>query len=273
MQSKIKLLKTNYNHIFDIDDQGRITLKPGFHAGHGEIPPFTLVPVEGGEFTMGDGKDKDNPSHKVTVSSFFMAEFQVTQELYRAVTGENPSNFAGINHPVENVSWLDVVKFFNQLNSTIEDLRPIFKSKHQLFTPLGRPTTRITEVTGFRFPNEAEWEYAASGGIKSPLEKTVYAGCNDLDAVGWYNQNSYNETKPVGLKFPNQFGLYDMSGNVWEMCVGVGRVVFDVENKEEYSKMLLCGGSFNDSAVHSEVNSRDVLSDYAFNGVRLVLSL
>ena len=117
------LIKDKFDHLFTIDlENNTITLRPGF----GNIPPFTLVCVEGGEFLMGENgiSDGEKPPHRVSVNSFFMAEVPVTQELYRSITGTSPSQFEGINHPVEQVSWYDAVAFCNQLNELLKLSKP-----------------------------------------------------------------------------------------------------------------------------------------------------
>ena len=168
------------------DDLYTQTLPNGFS--------FRMREVEGGSFMMGSetGLDWEKPAHPVTVSSFYIAEFPVTQALWKAVMGaeNNPSFFKGDNRPVENVSWNEVQMFLKKLN----------------------------EKTGkqYRLPTEAEWEYAARGGKKS--KGCQYSGSDLLTQVGWYDENSHQETKPVGLKDPNELGLYDLTGNVWEWC-------------------------------------------------------
>ena len=156
-----------------------------------------MVKVEGGTFTMGatpeqgsDVDDDSKPAHQVTLSSYYIGKYEVTQEEWQAVMGNNPSYFKGKKRPVEQVSWNDCQKFIKKLN----------------------------EITGksFRLPTEAEWEFAARGGNHSRGYK--YAGSSDLASAGWYDENSGNGTHAVGGKSPNELGLYDMSGNVWECC-------------------------------------------------------
>ncbi len=159
------------------------------------VDPFEgqLVFVKGGTFKMGDlsgdGSREETPVHQVTVNDFYMGKFEVTQSQWESIMGSNPSHFNGCpNCPVERVSWIDVLEFLVKLN----------------------------ELTGksYRLPTEAEWEYAAKGGSKS--RGFLYSGKNNVNFVAWYSGNSGNKTNPVGQKEPNELGIYDMSGNVWE---------------------------------------------------------
>lgn len=164
----------------------------------GDVATIDMVFVGGGTFTMGsnegrgarDRYDYTGPEHSVTLDSYFIGRFEVTQALWGAVMGENPSHFRGSDSlPVEQVSWAEAQQFCMMLS----------------------------QMTGrrFRLPTEAEWEYAARGG-----EGYAYAGCdrNKLDDYAWYCLNSNGRTYPVGRRMPNGFGLYDMSGNVAEWC-------------------------------------------------------
>ncbi len=154
-----------------------------------------MVAVPGGTFTMGCTEeqsscdDDEQPVRQVQVKSFTISKYEVTQDLWEAVMGKNPSRFRNCPRcPVENVGWDDTKLFLKQLNA----------------------------LTGehYRLPTDAEWEYAARGGQER--QASLYAGSDTLDSVAWYDKNSGNRVHQVGQKQPNGLGLYDMSGNVWE---------------------------------------------------------
>jgi formylglycine-generating enzyme required for sulfatase activity len=194
-----------------------------------------LVAVEGGTFEMGYNPERDGddhrylsdakPPHSVTLSSFRIGKYEVTQAQWVAVMGSNPSCFPkGDRYPVEQVSWDSVQVYLTKLNA----------------------------LTGrsYRLPTEAEWEYAARGGRKSAGYQ--YSGSNTIDEVAWYNGNSGDSTHTVGKKAPNELGIYDMSGNVWEWCSDwVGSysddAVTNPAGAEDGSYRVIRGGGWSNS--------------------------
>lgn len=165
--------------------------------GYAQIPDIELVHVQGGEFMMGctdkhsECAVNEAPAHPVKLDGFYIAKYEVTQDLWMAVMGvKNPSKVIGDSLPVTGVSWYDAYTFIGKLN----------------------------QLTGkkYRLPTEAEWEFAARGGQLS--KKYRYSGSNDLEEVAWYKEDSDNEPHAVGTKQPNELGIYDMSGNVYEWC-------------------------------------------------------
>ncbi len=202
---------------------------------------FSMIRVQGGSFQMGatselgsDAYDNEKPVHSVTLSSYYIGQTEVTQELWQAVMGENPSYFKGNNQrPVEQVSWEDCQEFIEKLN----------------------------KLTGknFRLPTEAEWEFAARGGRKSRGYKC--SGSNTASDVAWYGNNSGRRTHAVASKQANELGLYDMSGNVWEWCRDwyddyQSSAQTNPKGPSEGGFRVLRGGSWSDDARGVRVSFR-----------------
>ena len=193
------------------------------------------------------------PVHSVTLSSYYIGETEVTQELWQAVMGSNPSCFNGNSqHPVERVSWDDCQTFVDKLNDLLAG---------QL--PAGRR---------FRLPTEAEWEYAARGGNRS--RGTQYSGSSSIGDVAWYDDNSGDRTHPVKGKSPNELGLYDMTGNVWEWCEDYYDSDYyssspsaNPQGPSSGSRRVLRGGGWNFFADFCRVAYRNYGSpDFRYNG-------
>ena len=188
----------------------------------------SFVFVEGGTFSMGssDGERYEKPVHDVTVSSFYMGKTEITQAQWNVLMEYNPSYFKGDNLPVEFVSWYDAIVFCNRL-SMMDGRTPAYSVNGKTdpdtwnYKPckndsISGTVTMDLNANGYRLPTEAEWEYAACGGNKSKGYK--YSGSDDLGSVAWYSENSGGQTHDVATKAPNELGLYDMSGNLWEWC-------------------------------------------------------
>jgi formylglycine-generating enzyme required for sulfatase activity len=214
---------------------------------------YDVVLVEGGTYSMGNRglfshETSDECPHDVSITSFKIGKFPVTQIQWEAVMGNNPSHFkSSPDCPVENVSWFDVHNFIKT----------------------------IKQKTGmnYRLPTEKEWEYAARGGRQS--SGLVYSGSNDLDKVGWFLFNSGNQTHPVGGKEPNELGIYDMSGNVWEWCAD-WHTPYPGCSGDNYTnrRRVGRGGSWQDKPFNCRSSNRGGMGPanaVNFLGFRLVL--
>lgn len=242
-----------------------------------------MILVPSGEFVQGcteeqkpDCDGDEFPIHAVKLDTFLLGKYEVTQDEWQAIMGDNPSmnTSCGSNCPLENADWFSMLIFCNELTLLqaefgVDDLY-YFKDENLEIpwslsdyggsgdTPSGEVYIS-TENKGFRLPSEAEWEFAARGGSGSNSFK--YSGSDNLDEVGWYDDNSDDSIQPVGLKKENGLGLYDMSGNVWER-------VFDIYG--DYEKYHVCnpmgpiegsdrvnrGGAYKYSADNSMISSR-----------------
>ena len=218
-----------------------------------------MVKVEAGSFNMGATSEMENPFedekpvHRVTLTNdYYIGKYEVTQALWKTVMGNKPSRFKGDALPVEQVSWNDCQKFITKLN----------------------------KLTGknFRLPTEAEWEYAARGGKKS--RGYQYSGSNTLGDVAWYYDNSGNKTHAVGTKQPNELGIYDMTGNVFEWCQDwrdsySSSPLVNPMGAASGSNRVRRGGSWGSSArgCHTSFRNGNAPDDrYGSLGLRLVLS-
>jgi formylglycine-generating enzyme required for sulfatase activity len=214
-----------------------------------------MVFVQGGTFQMGIESViiDERPVHSVTLSDYYIGKYEVTQSQWREVMGTNRSLHSDCDQcPEEQVSWDDAQVFIEKLNA----------------------------MTGrqYRLPTEAEWEFSARGGREG--KGYVYSGSNDLNEVGYFYENANDETHTAGKKRPNELGIFDMSGNVWEWCSDwygsyVSQPVLNPQGASTGDLRVLRGGSWNDNARYCQVSSRyrNIPSGRFYGyGFRLVLS-
>ena len=185
----------------------------------------------------------EKPVHKVKLDTFYIGQFPVTQEIWEVIMGENPSYFKGRKRPVEKISWEDAQVFLEKLNQKLE----------------------LEGPRAYCLPTEAEWEFAARGGIYS--HGYSYAGSENLRKIGWNYENSQNQTQPIGLLQPNELGIFDMSGNVWEWCQDwldskyyeqchQQGIVPNPKGPESGQLRVVRGGSWGNSASYCQVAYR-----------------
>ncbi len=222
-----------------------------------------MVLVEAGGFSMGSNspkaRNREQPVKQVTLDAFYIGKYELTQDIFEQVMGWNNSFFFCAKCPVNNVSWFNMQLFIERLN-----------------TATGKE---------FSLPTEAQWAYAAKGGNKSKGYK--YSGSNDINDVAWYAGNAKNKSHPVGLKKPNELGLYDMTGNLWEFCLDdMSRKAYSLTenhnpflgNRDDLKKKamkVIRGGAYEFSAIENLVFMRDGATNnvsMADIGYRLVMS-
>jgi len=260
-----------------------------------KVTPGKMIRVPGGTFTMGntrgvvdeygDEYDDELPTHSVTLNTFYIGKYLVTQAEYsQYMPSPNWDYGLGDNYPAYYVSWYAILKYCN-LRSMAEGLTPCYTISGSTNpdnwgeVPTSRNSTWDAAIcnwnaNGYRLPTEAEWEYAARAATNNP--DYLYSGSDDISTVAWYWSNSGSSTHPVGTKAPNGIGTYDMSGNVWEWCWDWYSSSYyssspqnDPRGPESGSKRVLRGGSWLSNATSCRVASRSLnpYDSYTYSGL------
>ncbi len=249
----------------------------GYEINLSKLNTIQMCFVQGGNFIMGDnfgdGNFNERPAHNVILSSYLISKFEITQKNWIETMGHNPARYWNDENPIESISWYDAIEFCNK--------RSLLEGLQQCYTYENGKVVCNFNANGYRLPTEAEWEFAARGGLLS--KNTKFSGSQNISDVAWYYNNSNNTPHPVGEKNPNELGIYDMSGNVWEFC-------WDFYDENYYSQSLLFnpqgplignfrvlrGGSWTDDAVFNKLYYRNYYEPHARGsnvGLRVVRSV
>jgi formylglycine-generating enzyme required for sulfatase activity len=243
-------------------------------------PFIEMVPVKGGTYQMGctpeqkkcDGDEK--PAHRVSLDDFAISRYEITNAQYAAFLNQNDIDRDGRDR---RTALIHIGNSFCQIEHEDGRFKPVpGKADHPVVEVTWNGAQAFCQWAGGRLPTEAEWEYAARGGPKA--RPTRFSGSNQVDSVAWYDRNARGHTHPVGSKQPNELGLYDMSGNVWEWCFDwydeyPARSRHNPTGPERGENVVVRGGSWLYYGSFCRVSNRGSSApDYAFNnyGFRLV---